>query len=103
MATKKTQKPELEIVNSITDTTALPGTKEHAVMTLFKGGVEETLPLITSVGCVKIPGSRNYASYVITSQGSKILKVEVEEPNLKQIAEDCAKINFVNLFLSPEL
>lgn len=73
--------------------------KEHALKTLFN---DDEAPEITSIGYMKIPGSNRYISYVITSQGKEILKIEVSEPDFRAIAEDEAKINFVNCF-SPGL
>ncbi len=57
-----------------------------------------TLPIIKSVGyCRVFPGSRDYVSYVITSKGNEVLSMEVGTPNMKPIACDEAKINFVTL------
>ena len=57
------------------------------------------MPTLKSVGYARVaPGSRDYVSYVITSKGTEVVSVEVSEPNLKAIASDEAKINFVTLF-----
>ncbi len=53
---------------------------------------------LKSIGLIRVPNKNTFCPYVITSKGDKILKIEIEEPNLRVIAEDCAKINFVNLF-----
>ena len=70
-------------------------TKEHALEELFNNG---EAPLIKSVGYVNLPGTTLYVSYIIHSRGTEIVKIEVEEPNVKMIAEDSAKVAFVNTF-----
>ncbi len=87
---------------------AKPRNKPKAIVTAvlpgaphpFKGlEAEGKLPVLKSIGYVrKAPGSRDYVSYVITSQGAEVLGIECSEPNLKPIASDEAKINFVTLF-----
>lgn len=73
--------------------------KQHVLKTLFDS---DEAPELKSVGYVKLPGTRSFVSYVITSKGREILKIEVNEPNLRLIAEDEAKISFVNLFEEEE-
>lgn len=79
------------------------GDKEHALKALFR---EDKPPVLKSIGYGVIPGVEGYgkfASYTITSQGDKILKVEVGQPNLKAIVEDEAKIAFVTTFMGDEI
>lgn len=64
--------------------------------------VKEEQPELTAVGYARIPGTNNYAAYVIKFQGDKIIKMVVDEPNLKNIAEESAKIQFVNEFVRNE-
>lgn len=72
-----------------------PGSAGHAFEKLEDQGA---LPILKSVGYARVfPGSREYVSYVITSQGREVLSIEVSEPNLKAIASDEAKISFVTL------
>ena len=73
--------------------------KEHALQELFN---KEDAPEIKSVGYAKVPGTNQYISYTITSKGTEVVKIEVEEPNLRQIAEESAKICFVNTFMTVE-
>lgn len=57
------------------------------------------LPVMKSVGFrPAFPGSREWVSYIVTSRGREVLSIEVAEPDLKLIATDEAKINFVTLF-----
>ena len=66
--------------------------------------VNEELPVIKSIGLVKIP-NQDHESWVvvtITSQGDKILSTEMTEPNMRAIAIDSGKIAFVKLFIGGE-
>ncbi len=72
-------------------------TKKHALKQLFD---EDAAPQIKSIGYAGIPGTNRYISYIITTQGKEVLKIEVSEPDLRAIAEDEAKINFVNCFMA---
>ena len=63
----------------------------------------EDAPEIKSVGFMRInPLSNTWISYVMTTKGNKVLKIEVDEPNLRGIAEESAKIQFVQLFIDQE-
>ena len=75
--------------------------KPHILKSIFDGPANE-IPTLTSVGYVRLPGSSKYVSYVMTSQGTEIKKIEVSEPDHKGIAEDQAKINFVNSFMNSD-
>ena len=59
-------------------------------------------PELTAVGYVKIPNSNTYASYTITIKGEKVTKIVCDEPNLKAIAEESAKISFINNFVDKD-
>lgn len=64
---------------------------------------EGSLPILLSVGMAKTsPNSNTYVSYLIRSQGDKVLSVEVSEPNLKAIALDEAKVSFVHEFMNED-
>lgn len=78
------------------------GGKKHILEVMFDGENEDC-PVLKSVGYAHIrnlPGQASFVSYVITSQGDKILNMEVEEPNMRYIAEESTKIAFVNAFMS---
>lgn len=72
---------------------------KHALEVLFDGDKNE-LPILKSVGYVKLPGTTNFVAYTIQSKGREIIKIEVEEPNVRMIAEESAKIFFANHFMS---
>lgn len=73
--------------------------KKHALQLLFEG---EDVPVIKSVGTVGVPNTNTWISFVLHSQGDKVIKIEAEEPNLRAIAEESAKISFVDTFMSVE-
>ena len=74
------------------------GDKEHALITLFKGP-EEDLPLVKSIGYMRMPNYNTYVSYILTTKGDKVVSFEVEAPNIRAIAEESTKIAFVNCFM----
>lgn len=95
MAKPKTKKASDLIEESIQ---VEGSTKEHILKTIFDGDASE-IPTITSIGYMGLKGSNKFISYIITSKGKDILKIEVSEPDHRAIAEDESKINFVNCFM----
>lgn len=75
--------------------------KTHVLDQLFEGPKAE-MPELKSVGVAKLQGTNTWIDYVITTRGKEVLSIEVGEPNLRQIVEDTAKINFVEQFMSVE-
>ncbi len=75
---------------------------KNALETLFQGDPSK-LPVMISVGLAEVPGTNTYMAYTMKSKGSQILSIEVEEPNLRLIAEESAKLFFVNNFMSGEV
>jgi len=65
----------------------------------FVSYFDKKQPELTAVGYVKIPDTNTYVSYVITIKGSEVVKVVCDEPNMKIVAEESAKVSFVNLFV----
>lgn len=64
----------------------------------------DELPELTSVGYCKASEGRNsWVSYTMTTKGDKVIKIECDEPNLKEIAEESAKIAFVSNFIDSEV
>ena len=90
--TKTTKAPVIEKTTSTTEISS----KDDVSSELFG----ENGPIVKSIGYAKVPGSNYCVSYIIHSQGGKIIKIEVEEPNMQSIAEETAKLNFVNIFMS---
>jgi hypothetical protein len=67
--------------------------------------IEAPVPTFKAVALVKIPdapSSEGYVAVTVTIKGSEIINIESSEPNLKNIAIEQAKINFVKTFLSDE-
>ena len=73
--------------------------KEHVLETLLN---QDEAPILKSIGYAKVPKSNNYVSYIITSKGDQVISIETDEPNLRSICEETAKINFVQEFMSRE-
>ena len=91
---KKAPSPDI-----VVPTIVATGEKEHALKALFR---EDNAPVLKSVGYSLVPGltgQGRFVSYVITSQGDQVLNIEVEQPNLKAIAEESAKMAFVNTLM----
>lgn len=75
---------------------------KHALEEIFSGP-EDDIPEMKAVGYMKLgKGTNNWVSYTATIKGDRVLKLEVEEPNLREIAEESAKIAFVNNFIDQE-
>lgn len=76
-------------------------TKEHALTSIISD--EENAPIIQSVGIFRIPSTNHYVSFVMHTKGTQVVKIDVEEPNLRAIAEESAKISFVSAFMSGDI
>ena len=60
-------------------------------------------PLLKSIGFRRASEtSQSWVSYTVTTKGDKVISIEVDEPNMRQVAEESAKINFVTLFTDAE-
>lgn len=105
--TKKTQEDQIEQVASevippnaaVISPSVRINDKEHALEALFK---KDQAPVLKSVGYAKVPGTNSYMAYTITSQGTEIIKIEVEEPNLLAIADEAARTAYVITFMGNE-
>src|SRR4051812_28268473 len=74
----------------------------HLLEDIFKGP-EDEMPVIKSVGYMRLTtGVNSWVSYTITTQGERVLKIEVDEPNVRAIAEESAKTAFVTSFVDQE-
>ena len=75
----------------------------HPLVEMFNEERLEDLPILTSVGYMRLgTGVANWVSYVMKTQGDKVLSIIVDELNLRAIAEESAKINFVQSFIDQE-
>jgi len=87
--------------NSIVKPSIVEAGKKHVLETMFDS---DKAPVIKSIGYKRLSESPNsWVSYVITSRGKEILDIQVEEPNVRGIAEDSAKVAFVTSFMDQEL
>ncbi len=78
------------------------GESEHP-LSVAVSGPESDQPEIKSVGFMRASNNSNsWVSYVIISKGDKVISITVDEPNMRQVAEESAKISFVNLFTDQE-
>jgi hypothetical protein len=76
--------------------------EKHVLEEIFEGD-EDAMPTLKSVGFVKLkPGSTSWVSYTLITKGKEVLSMEVDEPNLRDIAEESAKIAFVSAFTEEE-
>ena len=76
----------------------------HEMEKMFNELDISKLPILTSVGMIKLDNNRRnqYVSFVMTSQGSKVLKIEVDEPNLYAIAVDATKQSIMTRVIETE-
>lgn len=58
-------------------------------------------PELRAVGYGKLEG--RWVSYIITTKGPNVTKIEIDEPNMRQIAEESAKVNFVTTLMDRDL
>lgn len=81
--------------------TEIESEEKNALAEMFESN---EAPVLTSVGYAKLAetGQNNWVSYVMKSKGTKVLSIDVTEPDARAVAEDLSKISFVNSFMSPE-
>lgn len=61
---------------------------------------EDDAPVLKSVGYAKCGENKNsWISYVITTKGNEVISIEVSEPDIRPVAQDNAKISFVDCFM----
>lgn len=72
----------------------------HVMETLETEG---SLPTLRSIGFAPLGPGNQWVSYVMTSRGNEVISVEVDEPNMRQVAEESAKTNFVQLLMDKDL
>ena len=72
--------------------------QKHALEKLW---VEDEAPELKAIGYAKIFKDRQHSwvSYIITTQGDQVKKIEISEPDMREIAEESSKIDFVNSFV----
>jgi hypothetical protein len=70
--------------------------EKHPLEEMWDGGEP---PELKSIGYGKLGKGNGWVSYVITTKGREITKIEISEPDVRGIAEESSKINFVNCFV----
>lgn len=64
---------------------------------------EGEMPVLKSVGYTKLGGGKHsWVSYTMTTKGKEVLSIEIDEPNMRAIAEESAKTAFVTNFQDQE-
>lgn len=65
----------------------------------------EDMPVLEAVGYVKVAKDRQHSwmSYVIKTKGKEVLSIEASEPDMRAVAEEAAKISFVDRFIDQEI
>ena len=74
------------------------GGPKHPLAQIFDKDASK-IPIIKSVAIMRLPQRNTFMSMVLHTQGDKVLKIEVGEPNLREIVLDEAKLEFVNKFV----
>ena len=74
--------------------------QKHALEKLFDG---DAVPELKSIGYTKLGGANSWVSYVITTKGREVVSIEIDEPNMRTLAEEASKINFVTVFVDQEM
>lgn len=94
---KSTPKPSADIIKPLIKVEG----EQHVLQKKLLAG---NAPELTSIGYINLGEGRahNWVSYVIKTKGSEVLSIEVGEPDMRAIAEETAKINFADLFMSVE-
>lgn len=71
---------------------------------VFEKMVEDGKKVYKAVGYGPMgDGSGKYTSYVLHIKGDEVFKAEVEEPDIRGIAEESAKMAFVREFMGGEM
>lgn len=92
-----------KLTKKLTDSIIQPLIRVEGEQHVFEKIFDETpekLPTLKSIGYSNIEGTNTWVSYVLTTKGKDVLSIEVDEPNLRAIAEESSKINFVNHFMN---
>jgi hypothetical protein len=80
-------------------TIPIPELPIETVVKVIETKTDDLFPLdfeFVSIGFVKIPNTRTYVNYTITTKNGKVIKTEFGRPNLKKVAEHNCKLNFHN-------
>jgi len=95
---KKAQRKASEVIKPLIRS----NDEQHILEAIFDGD-EEDMPVVKSVGYTNLrTGPNSWISYTITTKGREVISFEVSEPDARLVAEDGAKIAFVQEFTNVE-
>lgn len=66
-------------------------------------GDQSKMPVLKSIGYVRLPNTNQWVSYILTSKGKDVLSIEADSPNDRLVAEDATRVNFVSQFMDLEV
>ena len=99
LQTQQTKEKRSTVVNPLVKVDGKP----HVLEEIFDGP-EAEIPELKAVGYAKIGNSRNaWVSYVVTFKGTKVIDIQVTDPELRTITEETTKIDFVTNFMDRDL
>lgn len=77
--------------------------QKHVLQEMFEQKDTE-LPIMTSIGLMRSsPNAKaSWVSYVMKTQGAKVLSIEASEPDLKAITIEALKIELVQNFMNED-
>lgn len=77
--------------------------KKNILEEIFDGP-EDDIPELKAVGYARVGSNRaGWVSYVVTFKGTKVIDVQVTEPELRNIVEETTRIDFVTNFMDQGL
>ena len=103
MAKKPSKSTSKETPKSLDESLIHPSIRcneeQHVLEKAFDAG---EMPEMKAIGFMKLDtglSSGNWVSYTVVFKGDKVLRIDVDEPTLKDLAEESAKIAFVDHFI----
>lgn len=95
---KKTESAHDQVTPFIVPIVKVEGQK-HDLEKMYEEAPDD-MPEMKAVGFMHLDKGRRHAwiSYTMTVKGDRVIKMEVSEPDMQAIAEENAKIEFVNCF-----
>jgi len=89
--------PELSVVKPLVQVAG----EKHLLDQMLEDG---EAPEMKAVGYMRMgKGPNAWVSYTVKFKGTEVTSIEIDEPNLRAIAEESAKIAFVNEFIDAEV
>lgn len=101
---KKSTKPESIASESALSSIVIPSIRVNGEKHLLEEMIDAgEAPEMRAVGYMRLGGGSNpWVSYMIKIKGDRVLSIEVDEPNTRQVADEATKINFVRNFTDVE-